>query len=156
MKTRHHQRICLQVFRIVQDLVKLGSWMAFKELDSNLWVFAIFTATGLASGSMWRRRTGSPPRGGGGLVPDQCCSLPLHLCAVGVRGWGLNPGHVGGLVSEGHRGRFQVDWSVVGHLHLEQDVSLGEEDDQLLVVVGQVPFVLQVVSWTTKENCLKN
>ena len=44
LKIRHHQRICLQVFWIVQDLVKLGSWMASKELDSDLWVFAIFTA----------------------------------------------------------------------------------------------------------------
>ena len=44
MKIRHHQRICLQVFWILQDLVKLGSWMASKELDSDLWVFALFTA----------------------------------------------------------------------------------------------------------------
>ena len=44
MKTLQHQRICLQVYRIVPDLVKLGSWMAFKELDSDFWVFAKFTA----------------------------------------------------------------------------------------------------------------
>ena len=63
---------------------------------------------------------------------------------------------MGGLVSEGHGGRSQVVWSVVGHLHLEQDVSLGEEDDQHLVVARQVPVVLQDVSWTTRENCLKD
>ena len=45
---------------------------------------------------------------------------------------------------------------MVGRLHLEQDVSLGEEDDQHLVVAGQVPFVLQDVSWTTSKNCLKD
>ena len=44
MKTLQHQRICLQVYRIVQDLVKLGSWMAFKELDCDFWVFATSTA----------------------------------------------------------------------------------------------------------------
>ena len=44
MKTLQHQRICLQVHMIVQDLVKLGSWMAIKELDSDFWFFAIFTA----------------------------------------------------------------------------------------------------------------
>ena len=63
---------------------------------------------------------------------------------------------MGCIVSEGHGGRSQVDWSVVGHLHLEQDVSLGEEDDQHLVVARQVPVVLQDVSWTTRENCLKD
>ena len=44
MKTLQHQRICLQVYRIVQDLVKLGSWLAFKETDSDFWLFAIITA----------------------------------------------------------------------------------------------------------------
>ena len=44
MKTLQHQRSCLQVYRIVQDLVKPGPWLAFKELDSDFWVFAIFTA----------------------------------------------------------------------------------------------------------------
>ena len=44
MKTLQHQRICLQVYRIVQDLVKLGSLMAIKELDSDFWLFAIITA----------------------------------------------------------------------------------------------------------------
>ena len=49
-----------------------------------------------------------------------------------------------------------MDLSVVGQLNLEQDVSLGEEDDQHLVVARQVPVVLQDVSWTTRENCLKD
>ena len=44
MKIRHHQRICLQVFWILQDLVKLGSCMTSKELDSYLRVFDTFTA----------------------------------------------------------------------------------------------------------------
>ena len=34
--------------------------------------------------------------------------------------------------------------------------SLEEEDDQHLVVAGQVPFVFQDASWTTRENCLKD
>ena len=69
MKTLHHQRICIQVYRIVPDLVKLGSWMAFKDLDSDFWLFAIIPAHWACLGFNMEEEDGFTLRGGGGLVP---------------------------------------------------------------------------------------
>ena len=142
MKTLQHQRICLQVYRIVQDLVKLGSWMAIKELDSDFWLFAIITAHWAFLGFNVEKEDGfnSFYMGVGLFLVRDAVFIFTSVLKE------FETGQLSGLAFEGHGDHSQANLSGVGQLYQEQDVPPGEEVDQHQVVAGQVHLVHQDAS----------